>query len=77
MIRAKYIMCKRAAVKQSESGKEVVFKMMGTGCPGLPVVNDEMETVGIITAFSQSHSKRGEYRYTRSGQGHVQSSIVG
>jgi CBS domain-containing protein len=51
MIRAKYIMCKRTAIKESESGKEVVFKMMGTGCPGLPVVNDQMEIVGIITAF--------------------------
>jgi CBS domain-containing protein len=51
MIRAKYIMCKRAAVRESESGKEVVFKMMGSGCPGLPVVNEEMEIVGIITAF--------------------------
>jgi tRNA nucleotidyltransferase (CCA-adding enzyme) len=51
MIRAKYIMCKRAAVQESESGKEVVFKMMGTGCPGLPVVNGQMEIVGIITAF--------------------------
>jgi CBS domain-containing protein len=51
MIRAKYIMCKRAAAKQTESGKDVVFKMMGTGCPGLPVVNEQMEIVGIITAF--------------------------
>jgi len=51
MIRAKYIMCKRTAVKENESGKEVVFKMMGTGCPGLPVVNEQMEIVGILTAF--------------------------
>ncbi len=51
VIRAKYIMCKRTAVKENESGKEVVFKMMGTGCPGLPVVNEQMEVVGILTAF--------------------------
>jgi CBS domain-containing protein len=49
MIRAKYIMCTKAAVTKNTSGKEVVFKLMATGCPGLPVVNDVAEVVGIVT----------------------------
>jgi CBS domain-containing protein len=49
MIRAKYIMCTKAAVTKNTSGKEVVFKLMATGCPGLPVVNDGAEVVGIVT----------------------------
>jgi CBS domain-containing protein len=49
MIRAKYIMCERTAVKDDMSGKEVVFKLMATGCPGLPVINDQQEVVGVVT----------------------------
>jgi CBS domain-containing protein len=49
MIRAKYVMCTKAAVTKSTSGKEVVFKLMATGCPGLPVVNDASEVVGVVT----------------------------
>jgi CBS domain-containing protein len=49
MIRAKYIMCTKAAVTKTTSGKEVVFKLMATGCPGLPVVNDASEVVGVVT----------------------------
>jgi CBS domain-containing protein len=49
MIRAKYIMCKKAAVTKSTSGKDVVFKLMATGCPGLPVVDDKSEVVGVVT----------------------------
>jgi CBS domain-containing protein len=49
MIRAKYIMCTKAAVTKTTPGKEVVFKLMATGCPGLPVVNDASEVVGVVT----------------------------
>lgn len=49
MIRAKYIMCERTAVKDDMPGKEVVFKLMATGCPGLPVINDQQEVVGVVT----------------------------
>ena len=49
MIRAKYVMCKKAAVKRTASGREIVYKMMGTGCPGLPVVNDDSEVVGVVS----------------------------
>jgi CBS domain-containing protein len=49
MISAKYVMCKKAAVKKTTSGREIVYKMMGTGCPGLPVVNDSAEVVGVVS----------------------------
>ncbi len=49
MIRAKYIMCTKAAVTKGTSGKDVVFKLMATGCPGLPVVDDSSEVVGVVT----------------------------
>ncbi len=49
MIRAKYVMCTKAAVTKNTSGKDVVFKLMATGCPGLPVVNDASEVVGVVT----------------------------
>ena len=51
MIRARHIMCKRTAVGANMAGRELVFKLMATGCPGLPVVNGQMEVVGVITAF--------------------------
>jgi CBS-domain-containing membrane protein len=34
-----------------EGVREVFFKMLATGCPGLPVINDKMELTGVITAF--------------------------
>jgi len=49
MIRAKYIMCKRTAVKKNTMGREVVYKMMASGCPGIPVVNEQSEVVGIVS----------------------------
>jgi CBS domain-containing protein len=49
MIRAKYIMCKKTAVTRDTPGREVVFKLMATGCPGIPVVNGQMEVVGIVS----------------------------
>ncbi len=48
MIRAKYIMCKKAAVNKALSGREIVYKMMGTGCPGLPVVDEKTEVIGVV-----------------------------
>ena len=49
MIRAKYVMCKRTAVLKTTTGREVVYKMMASGCPGIPVVNEESEVVGIVS----------------------------
>jgi CBS domain-containing protein len=49
MIRAKYIMCKRTAVLKNTSGREVVYKMMASGCPGIPVVNEQSEVIGIVS----------------------------
>jgi CBS domain-containing protein len=49
MIRAKYIMCKKSAVKKDATGRDVVFKLMASGCPGLPVVNEGSEVIGMVT----------------------------
>ena len=49
MIRAKYVMCKKSAVTKDTAGRDVVFKLMATGCPGLPVVDEQSEVVGIVT----------------------------
>lgn len=49
MIRAKYIMCKRTAVLKNTTGREVVYKMMASGCPGIPVINEQSEVIGIVS----------------------------
>jgi len=49
MIRAKYIMCKRTAVAKNTMGREVVYKMMASGCPGIPVINEQSEVIGIVS----------------------------
>ena len=53
MIIADYIMLtpKRASIRLNTTGKEIAFKLMSTGLPGLPVVNENMEINGIVTAF--------------------------
>jgi CBS domain-containing protein len=53
MIIADYIMLthKRASIRLDTTGKEIAFKLMSTGLPGLPVVNENMEINGIVTAF--------------------------
>jgi len=48
MIRAKYVMCKKTAVSKKTSGREVIYKMMASGCPGIPVVDEQSEVVGIV-----------------------------
>ncbi len=49
MIRAKYVMCKRTAVSIDTMGREVVHKMMASGCPGIPVVDERSEVIGIVS----------------------------
>jgi len=49
MIRAKYIMCRKSQVSKKTTGQNVVYKLMATGCPGLPVVNEGSEIVGVVT----------------------------
>ncbi len=50
MITAKQIMCKRSRIKSGSTGRNFVFKMMSTNCPGLPVVDNEGEVIGVVTA---------------------------
>lgn len=49
MIRAKYVMCKRTAVARNTVGREVVYKMLASGCPGIPVINEQSEVIGIVS----------------------------
>lgn len=49
MIPAKYIMCRKAQVSKQAKGQDIVQKLMATGCPGLPVVNEGSEVVGVVT----------------------------
>jgi CBS domain-containing protein len=51
MIRAKYIMQSGAAVKPDTVAKEVVSRLCATGLPGLAVINNQLEVVGVITEF--------------------------
>ncbi|MBI5634549.1 MAG: CBS domain-containing protein [Nitrospirae bacterium] len=53
MIPAKYLMIahKRVALGSNSNGKEVIYRLMAAGLPGLPVVNEEMEVIGIVTTF--------------------------
>jgi CBS domain-containing protein len=53
MIIAKYIMYRhmRTSIGPDETGKEIVYRLMTTGFPGLPVVNENKEIMGIVTEF--------------------------
>jgi arabinose-5-phosphate isomerase len=51
MIRAKYIMRRGAAIKPDTMATEVVSRLCATGLPGLAVINDQLDVVGVITDF--------------------------
>ena len=51
-LRAKDLMRKKVAVGRDTTVKEAAHKMITTGMPGLPVVNDQMEVVGVVTEFN-------------------------
>jgi CBS domain-containing protein len=51
-LRAKQIMSERISVGPDTTVKEAARKMMAYGQPGLPVVNDNMEVVGVITEYN-------------------------
>jgi len=51
-LRAKQIMSERISVGPDTSVKDAARKMMSFGQPGLPVVNDKMEVVGILSEFN-------------------------
>lgn len=51
-LQAKNLMRKKIAVGGDATVKEAAHKMISTGLPGLPVVNGQMEVVGVITEFN-------------------------
>lgn len=51
-LRAKDLMRKKVAAARDTTVKAAAHKMITTGLPGLPVVNDQMEVVGVVTEFN-------------------------
>ena len=51
-LRAKQIMSERISVGPDTTVKDAARKMMAFGQPGLPVVNEKMEVVGILSEFN-------------------------
>jgi arabinose-5-phosphate isomerase len=53
MLIADYIMLthRRFSVRPDTTGREIAYRLMSTGLPGLPVVKDDMEIIGIVTEF--------------------------
>ncbi len=51
-LQAKDLMRKKVAVGAHDTVKEAAHKMITTGLPGLPVVNEKTEVVGVITEFN-------------------------
>lgn len=45
------LMHRRVAVGPDATGDEIVNRIMSTGLPGLPVLNEKMEVIGIVTEF--------------------------
>ncbi len=48
---ARYLIRGRVAVMSDATGREIIYKFMATGDPGLPVVNEQMEIVGVVTEY--------------------------
>ena len=48
-IKTEHVMQKRAAVKPDSTVREIAYKLMYTGYPGLPVVDENMHVLGIVT----------------------------
>jgi CBS domain-containing protein len=51
-IRAKHIMSGKISVGANTTVKEVAHKMITYGLPGMPVVNETMEVIGVVTEFN-------------------------
>ena len=51
MAQAKYLMRRWSFVRENTTAREIIFKFMATSYPGLPVVNNNREVVGIVTEF--------------------------
>ncbi|RMG72798.1 MAG: CBS domain-containing protein [Nitrospirae bacterium] len=49
MIKTEDIMHRRQAVEPDATLRKVAYKLMSTGYPGLPVVNERLEIMGVLT----------------------------
>jgi CBS domain-containing protein len=48
---ARHLLREKTAVMSNATGREIAYKFATTGYPGLPVVNERMELVGVVTEF--------------------------
>ena len=48
---ARHLLRERTAVMSHATGREIAYKLIASGYPGLPVVNKQMELVGMVTEF--------------------------
>jgi len=51
-ISARHIMRKKISVGTDTNVKDAAHKFISTGKPGLPVVDENMEVIGIVTEFN-------------------------
>jgi len=51
-LRAKQLMSERISVAPDMTVKDAARKMMAFGQPGLPVVNEKMEVLGVVSEFN-------------------------
>jgi CBS domain-containing protein len=45
------LMHRRGSLSVKATGREIAYGFMAAGLPGLPVVNRDMEVIGIVTEF--------------------------
>ncbi len=51
MVLARYLMRRWSYVRENATARDIIFKFMANAYPGLPVVNNDREIVGIVTEF--------------------------
>ena len=48
---ARHLLREKTAVMSHATGRDIAYKLIASGYPGLPVVNKQMELIGIVTEF--------------------------
>ena len=48
---AQHLLGKRVAIAPDSTGREIAYKLLSSGYPGLPVVNGQSEIVGVVTEY--------------------------
>ncbi|MDH4232275.1 MAG: CBS domain-containing protein [Nitrospirota bacterium] len=48
---SRYLLRRWVAVMSDATGRDIIYKFLASGDPGLPVVNKQMEIVGVVTEY--------------------------